>query len=239
MKVEIYIATHKSIDYPKNLIYIPIHVGCELSDLNLEYISDNSLDNISELNKSFCELTALYWMWKNSSADILGLMHYRRYLIGNKSSYLFNGKRIIDDKEVEETLLNNDIIVAKSYFLRHLKFIPLTVKKHYYKNHYMKDWLILKGVINEYYPEYMVAFNCVENKISMHCCNIFIARKVLLNKYCTWLFDILFKVQKIINIDEYDVYQKRIFGFMAERLLNVYIEHHKLKIKTQRVLIIK
>lgn len=77
MKTEIYIATHK--DYSFQQKKIPIHVGKDLTDLNLGIIGDNTGDNISSLNPNFCELTALYWMWKNSSADYLGLIHYRRF----------------------------------------------------------------------------------------------------------------------------------------------------------------
>ena len=79
MKTEIYIATHKDYNFPQIAGYIPIHVGKDLTDLNLGIIGDNTGDNISSLNPNFCELTALYWMWKNSSADYLGLIHYRRF----------------------------------------------------------------------------------------------------------------------------------------------------------------
>ena len=55
---------------------------------------------------------------------------------------------------------------------------------------------------------------------------MFIAHKSFINAYCTWLFDILFELRKHLNISSYDHYQQRIFGFMAERLLNVYVCHH-------------
>lgn len=85
MSVEIYIATHKEYEFPQIDGYIPIHVGKELSSKNLDIATDNVGNHISNLNTNFCELTALYWIWKNSKADIVGLVHYRRYFC-NKTS---------------------------------------------------------------------------------------------------------------------------------------------------------
>ncbi|WP_411670717.1 DUF4422 domain-containing protein [Acinetobacter baumannii] len=83
MKTEIYIATHKAYTFPDIPEYIPIHVGKALTELDLNIQGDNTGENILNLNKSFCELIALYWMWKNSDAHIVGLAHYRRYLVDN------------------------------------------------------------------------------------------------------------------------------------------------------------
>jgi hypothetical protein len=44
------------------------------------------------------------------------------------------------------------------------------------------------------------------------------------------LFPLLFEAEKRIDVSEYNIYQKRVLAFLAERLLNVYVYHHKLKI---------
>lgn len=83
--VKIIVATHKKYQMPSDQMYIPIHVGAdgkkdaEGNDLDFGYIKDNTGDNISNLNPSFCELTGLYWAWKNLDADYIGLVHYRRH----------------------------------------------------------------------------------------------------------------------------------------------------------------
>ena len=77
-KVKIIVATHKKYEMPKDDIYIPLHVGAEGKE-DIGFIKDNTGDNISEKNPYFCELTGLYWAWKNLNADYIGLVHYRRH----------------------------------------------------------------------------------------------------------------------------------------------------------------
>ncbi|MBP3805777.1 MAG: DUF4422 domain-containing protein, partial [Oribacterium sp.] len=51
-----------------------IQVGTSLADREIEAaFFDDKNDNISDKNKQFCELTALYWIWKNATEDIVGL----------------------------------------------------------------------------------------------------------------------------------------------------------------------
>ena len=79
--VKIIVATHKKVKMPQdNSLYLPIHVGRE-GKSDIGFIGDNTGDNISSLNPYYCELTGLYWAWKNLDCDYLGLVHYRRYYI--------------------------------------------------------------------------------------------------------------------------------------------------------------
>ena len=55
-------------------------------------------------------------------------------------------------------------------------------------------------------------------------CNMFIMRRELLDEYCTWLFDILFEVERRLDISAYSGNDRRVFGFLGERLLDVWIE---------------
>ena len=75
------VAYHKKYFTYKDDIFTPIHVGAKSSNIILDYTRDDSGDNISLKNKYYCELTGIYWMWKNVDADFYGLMHYRRYLM--------------------------------------------------------------------------------------------------------------------------------------------------------------
>ena len=73
------VAAHKAADMPADLFYIPVQVGHALTSLDLGYQADDVGDNISELNASYCELTAVFWAWKNLHADVIGICHYRRF----------------------------------------------------------------------------------------------------------------------------------------------------------------
>ena len=78
MSIKVIVATHKKYIMPADEMYIPVHVGREGKD-DLGYTPDNTGDNISNKNAYYCELTGLYWAWKNLQADYVGLAHYRRH----------------------------------------------------------------------------------------------------------------------------------------------------------------
>ena len=79
MKIKVIIAAHKQYLMPDKDCYLPVQVGSALHKA-VGYTPDNTGDNISEKNPYYCELTGLYWAWKNLPADVLGLVHYRRYM---------------------------------------------------------------------------------------------------------------------------------------------------------------
>lgn len=77
--VKIFVCCHKNCKVPSDKMFFPIHVGKETSDCRLPFLGDNTGDNISSLNKNYCELTGTFWIWKNVQADFVGICHYRRY----------------------------------------------------------------------------------------------------------------------------------------------------------------
>ena len=80
-KTSIIVVTHKPIKFELPDYYQWIQVNAEKNGRWDGYLHDNDInDNISIKNNSYCELTALYSLWKNSDADIKGLCHYRRFL---------------------------------------------------------------------------------------------------------------------------------------------------------------
>ena len=90
--IKIIVATHKKYQMPTEEIYIPIHVGAEGKE-KLEYVPDNTGENISVKNPYYCELTGLYWAWKNLDAEYIGLVHYRRYFT---QKFIYNKSLLIN-----------------------------------------------------------------------------------------------------------------------------------------------
>lgn len=224
-KMQIFVISHREQDVKKiksNEIYVPLFVGREGKD-NLGFCSDNTGDNISIKNPTFCELTALYWMWKNSDADIIGLVHYRRWFAKNE----FNAR--LEKEDIEKIFENYDIIVPKKSNFNG------KVYDEYAFWHFAKDLDLCGKVIKENYPEYFDNFNKFINDNQMYCCNMFIAPREIISSYCIWLFSILDEVEKRLDINEYDDYQKRVFGFLGERLFNVWIMSSNLRVKESYV----
>ena len=238
VKVTILIATQNIIDFDHKLnkFYKPVFVGADLVvNSNVGYAKDNEGDNISSKNQSFCELTALYWAWKNIKSDYIGLCHYRRYfLFSYKSIFkfdriplLYSDGKFINNLNISERIIKN-IIDKYGVIATHPRISVGSIEESYNndKAKFAKDFSILKDVILQKYPSYEEDMNYhYNNKKLMHY-NMFIMAKQDYDKYCNWLFDILFECEKRININEYDNVQKRVFGFLGERLLSLYIYHN-------------
>lgn len=228
MDVKILVATHKKYWMPDDDIYIPIHVGRE-GKADLGYISDNTGDNISAKNANYCELTGLYWAHKNLKCDYIGLCHYRRYFAG-KNLHTNNAEKkkavILHRADYEKLLQEYDVIlpVKRNYYIE-------TVRTQYEHAHNKRDLDEAEKIIKELYPEYSEAFTKVMSRTKLHILNMFVMKKTLFDEYCNWLFSILFELEKRINISSYNQYEARVFGFISERLFNVWLEKHQLKVK--------
>ena len=224
----IYVVTHKQSEIPKLEGYIPIVVGSHNANYD-NCCYDNTGDNISEKNPNYCELTALYWVWKNDkfSSDI-GLCHYRRYFHSDK--FVPNEKQVCDylnSRDVRRILKNHDIILPMPVW-----FGGITVEEQFLSTSInKKDLEILRNVIYKLCPEYINAYDKTLNSYSMSICNMFVMPRKYLDDYCSWLFSILFEFEKNVDLKGYTPYYQRIFGFVGERLLNVYVKKNKLKIK--------
>ena len=80
MKIQIIVAAHKAYRMPTDPMYLPLHVGKAGKDLELGFQGDNTGENISEKNATYCELTGLYWAWKNLDAHLQYVHHEAGYL---------------------------------------------------------------------------------------------------------------------------------------------------------------
>jgi hypothetical protein len=213
-KIKILVCCHKKCDVPKDDIYLPIHCGAVLSSENLDMQRDDDGDNISAKNPSFCELTGLYWAWKNlKDVDYIGLCHYRRYFA-------------LDKNIITKYLKRYSIIMPTQIIYKY------SLKVDYCVCHYSEDYKTIKQIVHELYPEYDSSVTTVmeyNNKLSPY--NMFITSFEIFKSYCEWLFPIVFEAERRINISNYNDYQKRVFGFLAERLFNVYVTHNQLKIR--------
>ena len=198
---------------------IPIQAGAALTNRRICEVCDNTGENISDKNKQYCELTALYWIWKNDTSGYVGLGHYRRHFE-------------MDEKQLK-LLAGSDIDVVLT--------IPImdspSVEAVYRRDHIGIDWEVMLEAVERLAPKYMDTVKRMQSGRFYYAYNMFIMRREILEDYCEWLFPILFYCEK--HCEEYGKdgsrvytlsnadYQNRYIGFLAEHLMSVYFMYHE------------
>src|SRR5690554_383993 len=216
------------------------------------FLGDDTGDNISDKNPFYSELTGIYWLWKNTDNPVTGVCHYRRFytakpeplsyrvlrmlysfiglgrqrhgLIYTKDINLFRSK-ILSEEELTALLNQYDAILPQA---RKLKY---SVKEHYSRYHESKDLEILEGILQEKYPEYLEAFAAVLAGNRLYANNMFVLKDPEYRKFMSWWFDMIFEFENRAGLEHYSGYQKRIIGFIAERLLTVWFRKEQLNCK--------
>lgn len=227
-KVIIYVLTHKKFNEKyDNDLYKPLLNGSYFISERLDYIKDNTGENISKLNPYYAELTGEYWAWKNSDADIIGFNHYRRWFARNIKFDKLTKEDIINDLKTNDIILPQKSIVKKSIknqIINGLEKYPDYGAK-------WEDYVKLANILKEDFPEYYDTFNKIMNGNKCYSNNMFICKSELADKYFSWLFKVIAKLEPEIDFSKYPENNKRIFGFFSETLLTVFVEKHNLKVK--------
>ncbi len=229
MRVSVFCCQHKKYSkYDFDCVRY-VQVGKALSKSDLGIIGDDTGDNISDKNPYFSELTATYWIWRNCSDDVVGLVHYRRFFnLSDKShKVVLNFKKLsvleLDCGRISQMMEDCDVILPKQYcFLN-------KAGKHYEKGWYANDMRIVMRCIKEKYPDiYPYAVECM-NKRWGYCFNMLIAKKSLFDEYASFLFGVLFEVEKEIQpeLDSRNSYQRRAYGFLAEHLMTIFMTYKR------------
>ena len=239
MDIKIFVATHKPCQLPNQSCYVPIQVGAAGKD-SIEYnvlgindrsgniIRDDNGDNISDKNPYYCELTATYYIWKNVTADVVGLCHYRRFFTNKKGlgdeEQPF--KNVLTEDEIQSIMMNSDVVVPK----RNKYFIE-TLYSHY--SHTMDGMHldVAREVMAKAYPEDLKYMDAIFSRTNGSMYNMCIMKKELFDKYSEWLFTLLAGVEEQVDVSGLSDFQARLFGRVSEILMNVWI----LKIQSEGV----
>lgn len=216
--VEVLVCCHKEDSYiRKDIIYNPIQVGSELAETDLGFLKDNIGDNISHKNREYCELTALYWMWKNlRDVKYVGMCHYRRY---------FSPK--VTSQFVEDTLGKGgyDVIACREVAHPRKNKFELC----YYIS--VENITLMADSLIKLHPDcYEALAYMTEYSNRWTPCNMFISSREWTDEYCQWLFPVLEDVEKRIAKSPY-TRANRAIGYMGEFLLGVYLRYRKSKVK--------
>lgn len=202
--------THRYFEQPEDDIYIPLHVGRALSE-DLGYLGDDRGENISSLNPYYGELTGLYWIWKHEiEADLVGVCHYRRYFLNESGGFM-------DQKDYEEALADCEVMTSE------LVSSDSSNWDTYASTHNVADMQMVGEAIKKLFPEdYQIFCEVLD---SSKCCygNLMVTTLDKFHEYCDWMFAILEEASKNIDVTGYDSYHKRVYGFLSEVLLYVWI----------------
>lgn len=217
MSTTIYIITHKKVELPTIEGFEPLLVGANNhSEITCYRNKDNTGDNISDKNSRYCELTGVYWIWKNSKADITGICHYRRFFI--KTIISTKTKYFLNNKDISSLFERYEVIVPKAWHYKKNILDSVQVAPN------RKDLGEIETAIKKVSPEYLGAYlGFLEGKKS-YLYNMCIMRKKMFDKYCEWLFPILEYIEERHDFTGEDAYRTRLLGFLSERLIAVWLK---------------
>lgn len=186
-----------------------IQAGAALSNITIAEYRDNIGINISEKNRMYCEMTAVYWIWKNTEHDWVGIEHYRRHL-------LVKPKMLLEDIDVIMPLPYICYPYEAAQFLRftteNVLHALLKALKDLYPNEY-EDYLAIL------YGKYQYTYN------------LFCAKRYVFDNYCRWFFEITGYMEKTMGGDIPELLETRAFSYVAEVLTNIYFMHHQKELK--------
>ena len=210
LSVKVYMVTHgpKCFEIPDYCV--PIEVGAALREnFRYELRDDLTADNVSVKNPEWCEVTAIYWMWKHDHSDIIGLYHYRRmYRLSQKQIIRYLGKA-----DMIATFIDKEISVAE-------------LIRHYCPSGSLETALEqIKENASDYYD---TAVDVLRGKW-YYCCNLFVTRRDLFDAYCQWLFPLVFQIEKAA--EQKKVKDPRYMGYIVEMLLfSTYIRKNRINV---------
>ena len=215
-------------------IYHPIYGGAALTQqtMNPEFARDDAGENISDKNRSYCEMTVQYWAWKNVQADYYGFCHYRRYfgfsassaqedVYGNVIAEYISEKNIakygLDEAAARKVIEGADIVVTDRVDVTKMPEFYTSIRDHYRKgcSLHEKDLDLLLQLMDEQCPEYSETARRYLDGPSGYYCNMFVMRKELFQEYAQWLFDLLQEFDKRADMSHYSVEGYRTPGHLA------------------------
>ena len=214
--IKILVCCHKPGVWPNDDIYMPIHCGKAISNVDLGIQGDDTGDNISHKNPYYCELTAMYWAWKNlTEVDYIGLCHYRRFFDFSK----------YQEANLQSIFKAKDIVLIKAGYWDRCNALILQQCIG------QENFYLFLSVLDRLYPDYMpTTINYLYNSNHHVGLNMFLCSKGTFDKYASWLFSILFELESCIKPSNYSR-QNRTLAYLGEFLLPIYMKNQKMRIK--------
>ncbi len=223
MDIKVLVAAHKECRLPSDPMYVPIQVGAKgKAPINGIRLRDDEGDNITEKNPYYCELTGHYYAWKNLKADAVGLVHYRRYLSAAPWIVRFFSKDrmnlVLSTDKAEQLLKKYDALVPakRQYFIESLY-------SHYIHTMGADHLVMARDIIARNCPEYISFVDEAYSQTWGYMFNMMILKKEYYDDYMSFIFPVLFELEKLIDTDDMSDFHKRLYGRVSEVLFNAWV----------------
>lgn len=227
--IKLFVCCHQPVEVPAHPLLVPVQAGAALADCYFPgFLHDDTGDNISSKNRSYCELTVYYWAWKNIRADYYGIFHYRRYLyprIGAKRPYRIESKPTLSLLDKLDYCSFEDLLEQYDLIFPQGENMYLPVREHYAgaRFHHRSDLELVEEIVRLRNPEMITA---METYLSGSICyfgNIAIMRRQIWDSYCSWIFQILEEFDRQADTANYSLPEQRVDGYLSERLFGVWL----------------
>lgn len=209
--IKILVAVHKEAGVLKNPLLMPIQAGSALAGRRLpDMLHDDEGIHISDKNKSYCEMTAQYWAWKNLEADYYGFFHYRRYMsfasvypAGRKGNPGAGCRKPYQEEDSLDSLRGS----LSRYALEECRMravierydvitvlgerMDVTVYEQFCQFHAKEDLDRAVAVLKRLHPRQGKACDDYMNSKYIYFCNMYIMKREYFEGYMQWLFPIL------------------------------------------------
>lgn len=221
---KMYVVTHKILP-PEHINTFPdkytiINAGAAIHG-DLGYLRDDTGDNISNLNPYINEVTAFYWVWKNTSHSVVGFCHYRRFF------QLKPNETFLTETQALQLLEDYDVLI------RPISLNRGTFYRRENENHRVVKLITRKNLLRVH-PDYIDDFDYRMNSAVTHFNNSFVMRKNVFDAYCEWLFsfipDSLKEISKEIPLPRLG----RTLGYYCEAMFIVWLRKNHLRVKEIR-----
>ena len=214
-KVVVVVAAHKPYRMPADEMYLPVQAGAAGRE-GIGFRRDDEGENISALNPFYCELTAVYWAWKNLDADYIGLAHYRRHFAGRRSPDPW--ERVLKKSDIEK-----DLGIVRAFVPGKRRYYIETLYSHYAHTHSAAQLDETRRIIGEKYPEMLPVCDRTFRRRWGYMFNMMILDRPLFDEYCSWLFGILTELRSRLGEEGLTSFQARYYGRVSEILFNVWL----------------
>jgi hypothetical protein len=235
--MRIFVVAHREAPTPPGPLYSVIAVGG--APIPGAACRDDSGDSISGKNRQYCELTATYWIWKNTQDEAVGVCHYRRFfnflptdlyrypLIRLPTLDPATAGLLSDPGQgamISRLLNQYDIIVPRAMYVQR------SLGEYYVNAHGQPEWAEFVRQLDALYG---ADRHSLREETRAFGNNMLVCRREIFNLYATQLFQVIDKVFAAVGVLP-DVpgarYQPgRYPGYLGERFMSAFLNANRLK----------